>query len=106
MFDERTPIHRDKDARGDYAQTLATGVFHLHRDRVDWTVHAGPADRAALSGTAAIAPVAQDGGLMEQTSVLGAGPVNSHSAKVCCAGLNSRSPSNCEWLLFEEQASV
>ena len=55
LFDEA--IHCDKDGRDDYAQTLATGVFQLHRDRVDWTVHAGPADRAALSGTAAIAPV-------------------------------------------------
>ena len=60
LFDEA--IHCDKDGRDDYAQTLATGVFQLHRDRVDWTVHAGPADRAALSGTAAIAPVVYDWG--------------------------------------------
>lgn len=55
LFDEHTPIHCDKDARDDYAQTLATGVFRLHSDRVDWTLHAGPDDRAALSGTVAIA---------------------------------------------------
>lgn len=54
LFDERTPIHCDKDGRDDYAQTLATGVFHLYADRVDWTVHAGPDDRAALTGTTAL----------------------------------------------------
>ena len=58
LFDERTPIHCDKDARDDYAQTLATGVFQLHPDRVEWTVHAGPDERAALSGSVSIAPAA------------------------------------------------
>jgi len=58
LFDERTPIHCDKDARDDYAQTLATGVFQLHPDRVEWTVHAGPDERAALNGSVSIAPAA------------------------------------------------
>lgn len=54
LFDERTPIHCDKDGRDDYAQTLATGIFHVHTDRVEWTVHAGPGDRSALSGATTV----------------------------------------------------
>ncbi|RVC85488.1 peptidase C45, partial [Mesorhizobium sp. M2A.F.Ca.ET.017.03.2.1] len=33
------------------AQTLATSVFTLFPDRVEWRVHATPDDRDALSGT-------------------------------------------------------
>lgn len=55
LFDTLTPIHCDKDRRDDYAQTLATGVFEMHGDRVDWTIHAEPDERNALSGTVPVA---------------------------------------------------
>ena len=54
LFEETTPIHCDRDRRDDYAQTLATGIFELHTDRVDWTVHAAPDERAVLGGSVAV----------------------------------------------------
>ncbi|MER9197174.1 C45 family peptidase [Mesorhizobium australicum] len=52
LFDETTPIYRGEDGRrDDYAQTLATAVFALFADRVEWRVHATPEERNALSGT-------------------------------------------------------
>ncbi|MER9965102.1 C45 family peptidase [Mesorhizobium sp. M0045] len=51
LFDETTPIYRDKDRRDDYAQTIATSVFSLFPDRVEWRVHAAPDECDSLSGT-------------------------------------------------------
>ncbi|TIX75267.1 MAG: peptidase C45, partial [Mesorhizobium sp.] len=50
LFDETTPIFCDNqgDAIG---QTLATTVFELFPDRVEWRVHATPGERDALNGT-------------------------------------------------------
>lgn len=55
LFDTATPIHCDRDRRDDYAQTLATGVFALHGDRIAWTIHADPDDRDTLDGTVPVA---------------------------------------------------
>lgn len=55
LFDTATPIHCDSDKRDDYAQTLATGVFSLQADRVDWKIHATPGERDALSGSLPLA---------------------------------------------------
>ena len=55
LFDTTTPIHCDKDGRDDYAQTLATGIFEMHGDRVDWTIHAEPDQQNALGGTMVLA---------------------------------------------------
>ncbi|SJM32854.1 C45 family autoproteolytic acyltransferase/hydolase [Mesorhizobium delmotii] len=51
LFDETTPIYGNKDRRDDKAQTLATSVFALFPDRVEWRVHAAPSECDALSGT-------------------------------------------------------
>ncbi|MEK9755176.1 MAG: C45 family peptidase [Rhodospirillaceae bacterium] len=51
LFERETPIYRANDAGDDYSQTLCTGVFELHRDRVDWRLHASPANRSALAGS-------------------------------------------------------
>jgi len=51
LFDNEAPVYRDNDDGDDYAQTLATGVFKLAADRVDWAVHANPSERNALKGT-------------------------------------------------------
>lgn len=48
LFDKTTPIFCDND---DPVQTLATGVFALFPDRVEWRVHATPGELDALSGT-------------------------------------------------------
>ncbi|MER8646412.1 C45 family peptidase [Mesorhizobium sp. M1252] len=53
LFDESTPIYKDR--REDGVQTLATSQFALFADRVEWRVHATPADRDALTGTMRIA---------------------------------------------------
>ncbi|AGB73618.1 MULTISPECIES: C45 family autoproteolytic acyltransferase/hydolase [Rhizobium] len=47
LFDETTLIFKDwKDSR-----TLATSVFELFPDRIEWRIHAARDERAALSGT-------------------------------------------------------
>ncbi|MER9592880.1 C45 family peptidase [Mesorhizobium australicum] len=51
LFDETTPIYRGKDRRDDYAQTIATSVFALFPDRVEWSAHAAPDECDSLSGT-------------------------------------------------------
>ncbi|MET2833062.1 C45 family peptidase [Mesorhizobium shangrilense] len=48
LFDETTPIY--KNGRDD-AQTLATSIFALFPDRIEWRVHAVPHERDALNGT-------------------------------------------------------
>ncbi|MER9178628.1 C45 family peptidase, partial [Mesorhizobium sp. M0955] len=49
LFDETTPIY--KNGKSGSSQTLATGVFELFPDRIDWRVHAAPHERDTLSGT-------------------------------------------------------
>ncbi|MEX2746103.1 C45 family autoproteolytic acyltransferase/hydrolase [Rhizobium mongolense] len=49
LFDETTPIY--KNGQTDSSRTLATSVFALFPDRIEWRVHAAPQDRDALSGT-------------------------------------------------------
>jgi len=51
LFDSEAPVYRDNDDGDDYAQTLATGVFKLYADRVEWAVHAGPSARNQLKGS-------------------------------------------------------
>jgi hypothetical protein len=51
LFDRETPVYRANDAGDDYAQTLSTGIFRLHRDRVEWAIHATPDEPNALTGT-------------------------------------------------------
>ena len=51
LFDETTPIHCDKDGRDDYAQTLATSVFALFPEKVDWRIYSSPDDLDAITGT-------------------------------------------------------
>ncbi|MGM0584218.1 MAG: C45 family autoproteolytic acyltransferase/hydrolase [Pseudomonadota bacterium] len=51
LFDRGAPIRCDHDGRDDYSQTLATAVFEIRRDRVDWRAHAAPDDLSALSGS-------------------------------------------------------
>ncbi|MER9632365.1 C45 family peptidase [Mesorhizobium sp. M0296] len=48
LFDETTPIYAN--GSGD-SQTLATSVFALFPDRIEWRVHAAPDERYVLSGT-------------------------------------------------------
>ncbi|AVA24237.1 C45 family peptidase [Rhizobium sp. NXC24] len=50
LFEDTTPIHCDRDRRDDYAQTLATSVFTLFPDRVEWRIHASPEQRNAIVG--------------------------------------------------------
>ncbi len=47
-------LRRPGDGGDDYGCTLATGVFRLGRAGVDWTVHAGPHGRDALTGRVAV----------------------------------------------------
>jgi hypothetical protein len=54
LFERKTPIYRANDAGDDYSQTLCTGAFELHADRVDWRVHAAPDAKGVLGGTLAI----------------------------------------------------
>lgn len=54
LFDREAPIYGANDDRDDYAQTLATGVFDLYRDRVEWRVHTGQESNSKLSGTAGV----------------------------------------------------
>ena len=58
LFDGWAPTYRTDDGGDDYAQTLATGVFRLHADRVDWTVHAGPDAPDVLGGRLGLAAAA------------------------------------------------
>ena len=51
LFERATPIYRANDEGDDNSQTLSTGVFNLHRDRVEYHIHATPEDRNSLSGT-------------------------------------------------------
>lgn len=51
LFERKTPVYRANDAGDDYSQTLATAVFELHADRVDWRIHASPEQPDALFGT-------------------------------------------------------
>lgn len=51
LFDREAPIRCDHDGRDDYSQTLATAVFEIRRDRVDWRAHAAPDDLRALTGS-------------------------------------------------------
>ncbi|TIP97635.1 MAG: peptidase C45, partial [Mesorhizobium sp.] len=46
LFDETTPIYANGSD-----QTLATSVFALFPDRVEWRVHAAPDERDTFSGT-------------------------------------------------------
>ncbi|MER8766757.1 C45 family peptidase [Mesorhizobium sp. M0968] len=50
LFDETTPIFCDNQG-DEVGQTLATAVFELFTDRVEWHVHTTPGERDALSGT-------------------------------------------------------
>ena len=48
LFDRESSkfsIYRHNDGGDDYSRTLATGVFRIHRDRVEWRVHDGPEQR-------------------------------------------------------------
>ncbi|RWI15730.1 C45 family peptidase [Mesorhizobium sp.] len=47
LFDETTPIYKN----GKNGSTLATGVFELFLDRIEWRIHAAPHERDTLSGT-------------------------------------------------------
>ena len=58
LFDGWAPTYRTDDGGDDYAQPLATGVFRLHADRVDWTVHAGPDAPDVLGGRLGLAAAA------------------------------------------------
>lgn len=51
LLDEVTPIYCDKNRWHDSVQTVATSVFALFPDRVEWRVHAAPDERDTLSGT-------------------------------------------------------
>ncbi|MER8716572.1 C45 family peptidase [Mesorhizobium sp. M1295] len=51
LFDKTTPIHCDNDRNEDSGQTVATSVFALFPDRVEWRVHAAPDECDALIGT-------------------------------------------------------
>ncbi len=51
LFERETPVYRANDAGDDYSQTLSTAVFKVHKDRVDWCVHASPEALAALQGS-------------------------------------------------------
>jgi hypothetical protein len=54
LFDresEKFAIYRQDNHAGDYAQTLATGVFRIYRERIDWSVHDGPRRRDILHCT-------------------------------------------------------
>ncbi|MDX8522753.1 C45 family peptidase [Mesorhizobium dulcispinae] len=54
LFDETAPIYRvDRDC-DDKIETLATGIFELFEDRVEWQVHATPKERKTLCGTIAV----------------------------------------------------
>ncbi len=55
LFDRDSPIHVDQSLHDDYSQTLATVVFRMSPDRVDWTIHASPEERDALGGTIPVA---------------------------------------------------
>ena len=44
----RAAIYRCDDSGDDYSRTLATGVFRIYRDRVDWCVHDGPQRRDVM----------------------------------------------------------
>lgn len=48
--DELSVLRRPDDGGDDYGCTLATGVFRLFEDHVEWTVHADPHDRDVLTG--------------------------------------------------------
>lgn len=43
-------LRRPDDGGDDYGCTLATGVFRLFADRVEWAVHGSPDDRNMLTG--------------------------------------------------------
>ncbi|MER9593124.1 C45 family peptidase [Mesorhizobium australicum] len=49
LFDETTPIYKNR--QDENSRTLATSVFVLSPDRVEWRVHAAPDERDTLSGT-------------------------------------------------------
>ncbi|ESY62646.1 hypothetical protein X743_34290 [Mesorhizobium sp. LNHC252B00] len=48
LFDETAPIYK---YGSDYSETLATSVFALFPDCVEWRVHVSPDERDTLSGT-------------------------------------------------------
>ncbi|MER8465665.1 C45 family peptidase [Mesorhizobium sp. M1396] len=48
LFDETTPIYKNRQDQDSW--TLATSVFALFPDRVEWRVHAAPDARDTLSG--------------------------------------------------------
>lgn len=49
LFDDTTPIHvHQPDSR---TRTLATSLFALFPDRIEWCIHAAPHDRDTLAGT-------------------------------------------------------
>lgn len=43
-------LRRPRDGGDDYGCTLATGVFRLFENRVEWSVHADPEHRAVIEG--------------------------------------------------------
>lgn len=49
LFDNITPIYENRPVES--SRTLATSVFALFPDRVEWRVHAAPDERDTLSGT-------------------------------------------------------
>jgi len=49
LFDETVPIYKNGTIDG--SQTLATGVFALSANRVEWSVHAAPNECDVLGGT-------------------------------------------------------
>ena len=46
----RSVLRRPDDGGDDYGCTLATGVFRLFEDHVEWSVHADPDNMNALTG--------------------------------------------------------
>ncbi|WP_085043790.1 C45 family autoproteolytic acyltransferase/hydolase [Ensifer aridi] len=53
LFDETTPIYKSPQQHD--TRTVATSVFMLFPDRVEWRVHETPGDRDMLSGTMHVA---------------------------------------------------
>ncbi|ULJ74257.1 C45 family autoproteolytic acyltransferase/hydolase [Rhizobium gallicum] len=54
LFDETVPIYKNRT--DDRSQTLATGIFTIFADCVEWRVHAAPGERDVLGGTMRIVP--------------------------------------------------
>jgi hypothetical protein len=48
---EESVLRRPGDGGDDYGCTLVTAVFRIHADNVDWSVHADPENRDAITGS-------------------------------------------------------